>query len=285
MADDQLIVTVKRLGNDLRDLRSLLRKSYSKPSRQVTAVGLKRKISVLAEVWLADLSQRPALTALVSAEYLGDLSVHFQRLLVCAERATIRSRYDDEIRAILQKYTTDLVVPLMQGAGRARPEPAEEERSSGKVTFLGRADAEGFRPTAFVGHSFAPEDAVIVQSVVGGLQAMGINVTTGQRPKADRISDKVKKQIEGQHLFVGIFTRRDKLVGKKNKWSTSAWVIDEKAYAIAGNRKLILLKEDCVESIGGIQGDYEFIEFSRDQLEDVIIPLLQMFKLSVEGLR
>lgn len=285
MADDQLIVTVQRLGNDLRELKSLLRKNYSKSSQQVTAVGLKRKSSAIAEVWLADLSQRPALTALVSAEYLGDLGIHFQRLLVCAERATIRSRYDDEIRAILKKYTTDLVIPLMQGAGRPRPGPTNEERSSGGLSLPGRADAEGFRPTAFVGHSFAPEDAIIVESVIGGLEAMGITVATGQRPKADRISEKVKKQIEGQHLFVGIFTRRDKLVGKKNKWSTSPWVIDEKAYAIAGNRKLILLKEDCVESIGGIQGDYEFIEFSRDQLEEVIIPLLQVFKLSVQGLR
>jgi hypothetical protein len=54
--------------------------------------------------------------------------------------------------------------------------------------------------------------------------------STGERPKANRIYEKVKRMIDGQHIFVGIFTRREKLEGK-NIWTTSAWVLDEKAYA------------------------------------------------------
>ena len=48
--------------------------------------------------------------------------------------------------------------------------------------------------------------------------------------KAERISEKVKKQIEGQYLFVGVFTKRDK-ISAKEEWTTSSWVVDEKAYA------------------------------------------------------
>jgi hypothetical protein len=123
-----------------------------------------------------------------------------------------------------------------------------------------------------------------VNCITEGLKAMGIAVVTGKRPKADRISEKVKKLIEAQHLFVGIFTRRDKLVGKTT-WSTSTWVIEEKAYAFAKNKKLILLKEVDVDSIGGITGDYEFIEFERNALQDAILALFQLFNLSVQGLQ
>jgi len=146
------------------------------------------------------------------------------------------------------------------------------------------AGENGFQPNAFVGHSFAEKDMPIVNTVIDCLRALGIRVETGQKPRASRISEKVKHLIDGQHIFVGIFTCRDKLEGKK-LWTTSSWVLDEKAYALGKNRKLILLKETGVDSIGGIQGDYEFIEFSRDNLHNAIVGLIQLFLVSVEGLR
>ena len=93
---------------------------------------------------------------------------------------------------------------------------------------------------------------------------------TGEKPEAERISEKVKKLIEQNHVFVGLFTRRDKLARKK-KWGTSAWVIEEKAYALAKNKKIILLRETEIESIGGLHGDYEYIPFSRETLDQAIV--------------
>ena len=84
-------------------------------------------------------------------------------------------------------------------------------------------------------------------------------------------------------MFVGVFTRREK-ISRQSRWVTSPWLIDEKAYAVAKDKKLILLKESGVNSIGGIQGDYEYIEFSRGRLQDLAISLLQMFDLTVSGL-
>ncbi|MGA2905541.1 MAG: hypothetical protein ABSD98_17075 [Candidatus Korobacteraceae bacterium] len=280
MAHDQIIVECKRFGTDLRDFKALMRKTYPQPGQQVSSVDLKQKAATLAEVWIGDLSQRPEIATCVTTKFLADLSVHFQRILLFAEKATIRRRYDEELGSVLKDYTANLVVPLMQGGGRAN---ADASKAVGNLPAANQVDAEGFQATAFVGHSFAAKDAEVANAVTKALEAIGVRTVTGEKPKADRISDKVKQLIDGQHIFVGIFTRRDRLVGKK-EWSTSAWVIDEKAYA-SRTKKLILLKENGVESIGGIQGDYEFIEFDRDKLAHAIVGVLQLFKLTVEGLR
>lgn len=268
--------------SDLRELKSSLRKKYPHPKRQVTSLELRRQASSLSETWLADLSQRPAVEHAASPEYIADLNVHFQRLLTFAEQATIRSRYDAEITAILRRQVQELIVPLMQDGGRGQPQngPAKTQLSRKKAPQA----SDDFRPTAFVGHSFDPSDTPLVGSLISTLEALGIAVLTGEKPKADTISEKVKGRIESQYLFVGIFTRRDKLVGK-DAWNTSPWVIDEKAYAYGRNKKLILLKEAGVESIGGIQGDYEYIEFARDKLESAVLRLIQTFILSVHGLQ
>lgn len=273
MTDQNLILAARRLASDLRDLRSSLHKACPKPSRQVTSEGLRAEASRLAETWLANLSQRPEVALSLSPEYLGDLNVHFQRILVATEKATTRKRYDLEIGAILKRYTSDLVVSLMQG--RAEVPVATPQAA---------AAAETFRPTAFVGHSFATEDLPLATSVIHVLESIGLQVVTGEKPKADRISEKVKRLIDSQHIFVAIFTRRDKLEGK-NAWTTSSWVLDEKAYAYGKGRKLILLKENDVESIGGIQGDYEFLPFSRENFHEAIVKLIQLFAVSVQGLQ
>lgn len=282
MADAQLIVTTKRLGSDLLDLKKALRKSYPQPLRQVTSPALKKRSSALAESWLTDISQRNELAKSVCSQYLADLTVHFQRLLLCAEHATLRRRYDEEINAIRKDYTSKLVIPLMQGGD------IDGVRAAGNASVRthrpNNGESESFRATAFVGHSFMPDDLQVADSFIRVLEAVGITVATGEKPQADKISEKVKRRIEKQHIFVGIFTRRDKLAGKR-AWNTSAWVIDEKAYALGKNRKLILLKEEGVESIGGIQGDYEFIEFSRDRIQDAVLRLLQLFNLSIESMR
>jgi len=116
------------------------------------------------------------------------------------------------------------------------------------------------------------------------LTALGLTVVTGERPRADKISEKVKSLIEQQSIFVGIFTRRDK-IARKAEWATSTWVIDEKAYAVGLQKPLILLKEQGVTSIGGIQGEYEYIEFSRDALELAVLKLIKLFSLKNNGLQ
>ncbi len=291
MLNDQLVVSCRRLGADLRELKVLLRKSYPVASRQVASAELKKQAAMLAETWLAELSQHPALSTRAVNKYVSNLNVHFQRILVYSEHATVRRRYDLEINAILKDYTPKLVIPLMQASGKlpaaadGRTAAAVEDvamTAVGEFFHGAAADAEGFSPTAFVGHSFASNDKPVVDTIIDALEAIGIDVVTGEKPRAEKVSTKVKGMIDGQHMFVGIFTRRDKLVGKE-KWSTSPWVIDEKAYA--SRKRLVLLVEERVESIGGIQGDAEYIEFSRKKLAQTVVKLLQLFNLETGGLR
>jgi hypothetical protein len=58
-------------------------------------------------------------------------------------------------------------------------------------------------------------------------------------------------------------------------------VIEEKAYAVAKRKKLVLIKEDGISSIGGIQGDYEYIEFRRDQLHALVFKIIGLFAINV----
>lgn len=283
MADEQLIVVAKRLLTDIRDFRTLLHRTYRSGSKQVTSADLRQTASVLVETWIRDLSQRPEIAACVAENHLGDLNVHFQRILLFTEKATLRSRYDKEIAGILKNYTANLVLPLMQSGPKTPLPVTSGSPSNVSQSTTGQIAAEGFRATAFIGHSFSANDEPLVNAVTAVLEAIGIKVFTGKKPKADQISEKVKGLIDGQHMFVGVFTRRDRLAGKQ-EWSTSTWIIDEKAYA-SRSKKLILLKEAGVESIGGIQGDYEYIEFSRDKFELAIISLLQLFNVTVGGLQ
>jgi hypothetical protein len=276
VVDDQVILAIERLRDILADLKTALRKRFRDSNRQVTTVDIRTAIAKAAESWLTDLSARPGVSEAASAEYLADLAVRFQRILRFTEHSTQRGKYDAELNAILADITLDLIVPLK----RLR----SQESQAAPVLRRPPRERNAFRPAAFVGHSFLRSDGEVVQAVIDTLTGIGIAVVTGEVPRANRISEKVKALIEGQDLFVGIFTRRDK-IARREEWTTSTWVIDEKAYAYARGKKLILLKEDGVGSIGGIQGDYEFLEFSRARLADLIGRLLRMFEFTPVALR
>jgi hypothetical protein len=283
MMDDRIILAAERLRDDLHEFKGLLRKRYPQSGRIVATNELKRAAARIAERWIVEIGANQELGQLVSSQYLGDMSVRFQRLLTFAEHATKRGRYDAEIKSILDSFTTEFIIPLKQArAGEAStktPIAVAASVATGAVRLL----TGDFHPTAFVAQSFALNDRHVNDCVAKALALIGITVVTGEKPKADRISEKIKRRIDEQYLFVGVFTRRDK-IARKAEWTTSPWVIDEKAYASGKGKKLLLLKENGVSSIGGLQGDYEYIEFSRDTLEALIFKLLEMFIVKVQGL-
>ena len=106
------------------------------------------------------------------------------------------------------------------------------------------------------------------------LSEMSVKCQSGEQAAAQQVSEKVKERIKQTEMFVGIFSRGEKIEGKE-EWSTSAWVIDEKAHAQALGKKLVLLKEIGIGSIGGLQGDYEYIEFDRERLHRAAVRVIQ----------
>jgi hypothetical protein len=280
MVDDQSVLKLERLRDDLQQLKHDLQKQYKGRSarhRQVTVDRLRSQAARLAEIWLVDIGGRRDLLDAMPADYVGDLNVKFTRLLTMSGQAAKRSSYEAEINGITKDFTLRLVIPLKRL--RKEAEAPGVPPVAKPIDPRQRTPTIEFKPTAFVGHSFAKADEGVVDFVTTLLQSVGIGVVTGKKPKADRISDKVKELIDHQHIFVGVFTRRDQIKGKST-WTTSPWVIDEKAYAVAGKKVLILLREEGVDSIGGLQGDYEYLTFSRRGLHKLALEMLGLFVIA-----
>src|SRR4051794_25123582 len=124
--------------------------------------------------------------------------------------------------------------------------------------------------TAFVAHSFAEEDRQVVERVSQFLSKLGVTCDSGQRAEPRSVSEKVLERLLAAELFVGVFTRRDQK--PDGTYSTSPWLIEEKAAAIHAGKRLLLFVEAGVEKeIGGLQGDYEYIGFNRADLADALI--------------
>jgi hypothetical protein len=214
---------------------------------------------------MVEVANRADVGEALGSGLLADLNVQFQRLLTYSDKATSRKKYDAVLKAVLTDYRGRVVIPLKQARVRgsnAVPPPKEPAASSDLSV-------------VFVGQSFAAADGAVNGLVRRLLEALGLRVLTGEKPSADLISEKVKNRIDEAHVFVGLFTRRDK-IARKQEWATSAWIIDEKAYALAKKKKLVLIKEQGVVSIGGLQGDYEYLEFTRDNFGDLLVRLVEL---------
>lgn len=129
--------------------------------------------------------------------------------------------------------------------------------------------------TAFIGHSFADDDHELVTFYKQLLSEMGLRCTSGERPESTHIHEKVQRRILQADIFVAILTRRDKIEGE-DLWRAAEWLEQELTFAAANKKQLILLKESKVRRVGGIQGDWEYIEFDRECLHRSVIKLIQM---------
>lgn len=263
------VLAAERLRDRLTELRTELRHKYTTPARPVMSPQLRAKATTAAEQWFVEIEPQLRTVREIKPDSLANRSVAFQRLLSYAERASRRGLYEKEIARILQDYRSAIVFPAKL-ALRPDARPLREDPR--------------FVPAAFVGHSFAEQDKEIVACVVESLAAVGVHTETGNRPAADTVSAKVKRRIDAQHMFVGLFTRRDK-IARRQAWTTSTWIIDEKAYALARGKRLILLRESGVDSIGGLQGDHEYITFERTRLDKLALSLISLFEVTVTDLR
>lgn len=122
----------------------------------------------------------------------------------------------------------------------------------------------------FVGHSFSPSDLDLVNDIKSFLMYFGLQIDSGERPDARSISEKIKSRLVDCDVFLGLFTRREKL-GETGEYSTSPWVSDEKTYAVSLNKSVLLYVEEGVHFNPGLQADYEYIRFSRSHFSEALI--------------
>jgi len=125
---------------------------------------------------------------------------------------------------------------------------------------------------AFIGHSFDDKDIEIVKKIKEHIESLNVKCETGEKPQYGLVSEKIKKRIINNDIFVGIFTCDKKILlenrepSKEDFYTTSNWVIQESGFAVAENKKLIFLVENGIYKFPGLQGDQEYILFSRGLL-------------------
>ena len=111
--------------------------------------------------------------------------------------------------------------------------------------------------TVFLSHRFAESE------YVEGLKTLlcrdGFEVVTGENASG-YISRSILERIGATEFFLCLMTRhKEKTDGT---FTTSPWLLEEKGAAIAMNKKIVLMVEEGVSDIGGLQGDWQRIHFT-----------------------
>lgn len=150
---------------------------------------------------------------------------------------------------------------------------------------------------AFIGHSFDERDEALINKICAFLTQRDVHWETGLKAQNKSVSDKVKERIDRNDFFIGIFTINapigkrislfDRLKGKTKTldFTTSNWVIQESGYAIGKDRGIILLVEKGIYKFPELQGDIEYIPFSKDKagLNEALLRLGDMIQDIIAG--
>lgn len=151
---------------------------------------------------------------------------------------------------------------------------------------------------AFVGHSFTQDDEQVVQKVLKFLTTVSHTLPNfswehAQGPEPRGIDEKVLDLFSGKNLFIGICTRKERVVAATEapwwiprgkvvandrdlEWKTSDWIIQEIGLATGTDMYVILLVENGVRKPGGLQGSLEYVPLSREAPEACFDSLLGM---------
>ena len=152
---------------------------------------------------------------------------------------------------------------------------------------------------AFVGHSFSETDTQLVSKILTYLNVIvgavpGFSWEHAEHPEPRAVDEKVLQMFEGKNVFIGICTRKERVVSDralrpswfdKGKlvaaadafaWKPSDWIIQEVGLAVGRGLKVILLIEEGVRPPGAIQGSLEYLLFNREAPERCFEKLLGM---------
>ena len=158
------------------------------------------------------------------------------------------------------------------------------------------------RLSAFVGHSFVDEDKEVTSRLLRVLTSISdlmqdFEWESAELAEPKALSIKVREKMKGKNLFIGICTAREATIelGKlrRRSWpngaevvaaqvdcqsKTSDWIIQEIGMAVGRDMQIILLLEEGLRAPGGLQGDLEYIPFSRREPEKCIDKLSSMLR-------
>jgi hypothetical protein len=133
--------------------------------------------------------------------------------------------------------------------------------------------------SVFLSYRFAESD------YIEGLQTLlkrdGFHIITGQNANTF-ISQAILERIKSCEYFVCLMTRADEK--RDGTFTTSPWLLEEKGAALAMDKRIVLMVEDGVNDIGGLQGDWQRINFTARSFTTAAIRAVDQLK-SYSGIK
>ncbi len=211
--------------------------------------------------------------------------------------------FDDEVGATVRQCQGDLSLTLtseriteLQGelSGIERHTSAKEvsvpleilERIQQQLDELktekARQASTETEKSVFLSYRFAEED--YVQGLSALLEKDGFSVITGQDTNT-YISRAILDRIRSCQFFLCLMTKAEDDEKADGTFGTSAWLLEEKGAALAFGKKIVLMVEEGVTGIGGLQGDWQRIHFTPKGFTTAALKAVKQLKsyLGTEG--
>lgn len=189
------------------------------------------------------------------------------------DKRTPAAAFTDEVRAVLSTCRQDLSWRLSEASlKRLRQDAVAFGGSDRHIAHKGFALAAQVEEivsrilaqkgpsvatrSVFLSYRFAEKE--YVEGLTQLLRNEGFNPITGQSANT-YISQAILQRIKDAEFFLCLMTRdKPKTDGT---FTTSPWLLEEKGAALAYGKRIVLMIEEGVEDIGGLQGDWQRIHF------------------------
>lgn len=220
----------------------------------------------------------------------GKRLVHYFRL----DKLSPIASFPDEVRAIIRACQGDLSISLtdekitklqseltaIQSATTATtatiPINMLQEIQEQLESIKARQPKEEIpvKPkTVFLSYRFAENE--YVEGLTTLLKRDGFEISTGLSAST-YISQAILERIRSCEFFVCLMTRADEK--KDGTYTTSPWLLEEKGAALAMGKRIVLMVEDGVDDIGGLQGDWQRIHFTAKSFTSASIRAVDQLK-------
>lgn len=124
----------------------------------------------------------------------------------------------------------------------------------------------------FVGFGYNDRDRWIPEFVVPLVKAFGAEVVTGEDLQGQQISDEVQRRIESSDGLIAFRTKRGD-ADAAGSYRSHRWVEDELAVAIARGVRVVEVREEGVDTQGGLAGDRQWVAYREGERDRLLLEL------------
>ncbi len=188
------------------------------------------------------------------------------------DKRTPAAAFNDEVRALLATCRQDLswrlsevsLTRLRQEAAAFGADRNSTHRGAALATqveeivsrVLAQKGPSVAKRSVFLSYRFAEKE--YVEGLRQLLEQEGFSPVTGLSANT-YISQAILHRIKDAEFFLCLMTRdKSKTDGT---FTTSPWLLEEKGAALAFGKRIVLMVEEGVEDVGGLQGDWQRIHF------------------------